>query len=114
MNNIIPSEDDILNVKMIFNYKHKPSNISPGIIICGNKGKDGQYLSKHPKEGEVILFPFTFVRINRIEKDQKNNNSFIIFLDIINRNGYNEYILKNNVEKRFLFSELDKKINKIK
>ena len=114
MNNIAPSDDNILDVKMIFNYKHKPGYISPGIIICDNKGQDGKDLSKHPKEGEVILFPFTFVRITRIERDPKNNSSFLMFLDIINRNTYIEYILKDNVEKRFLFNELDKKYNKIK
>jgi hypothetical protein len=114
MNNIAPSDDNILDVKMIFNYKHKPGYISPGIIICDNKGQDGKDLSKHPKEGEVILFPFTFVRINRIERDPKNSSSFMMFLDIINRKTYIEYILKNNVENRFLFYELDKKYNKIK
>ena len=36
-----------------------------------------------------------------------------MYLDIINRNTYIEYILKNNVEKRILFSEQDKKNNKI-
>ena len=70
-NNIDLSKDDNVNVKMIFKYKHNPGNISPGIIICDNKGKDGGYLSKHPKEDEVILFPFTFVRIISIERDPK-------------------------------------------
>ena len=112
-NNIIPSKDDILNVKMIFDYNHKPDNISPGIIICDKKGKDGKYLSTRPTEREVILFPFTFVRINKIEKDKEKTNSYIMYLDIINRNTYIEYILKYNVEKRILFSEQDKKNNKI-
>ena len=112
-NNIVPSDYDLVNVKMIFNYKHKPDNISPGIIICDNKGKDGKNLSTRPKELEVILFPFTFVRINKIEKDKEKTNSYIMYLDIINRNTYIEYILKNNVEKRILFSEQDKKNNKI-
>ena len=111
-NNIDASKDDIVNVKMIFNYKHKPGNISPGIIICDNKGKNGEYLSKHHEEGEVILFPFTFVRINRIESDPKKTNSFIMDLEIVNRNGYIEYILKNKVEKRFSVCDLDKNYNK--
>ena len=114
VNNIVPSDDDFVNIKMIFKYKHKPDNISPGIIISNNRGIDGNYLSKHPKEGEVILFPFTFVKINKIEKDKEKTNSYIMYLDIINRNTYIEYALKNNVEKRFLFNELDKKYNKIK
>jgi len=102
-NNIVPSDDDIVNIKMIFNYKHKPDNISPGIIIRNNKGKDGKNLSKHLKDDEVILFPFTFVKINKIEKDKEKANSYIMDLDIINRNKYYEYILKNNVEERFKY-----------
>ena len=113
-NNIIPSKDDIVNVKMIFNYKHRPDIISRGIIIRDFKGKDGEYLSSNNSEEEVILFPFTFVRINKIEPDLNDNNTFIMYLDIVNRIGYIENILKNKVEKRFLFSDLDKKINKIK
>ena len=111
-NNIVPSGDNV-NVKMIFNYKHKPGNISPGIIICDNKGKDGKYLTFHHPEDEVILFPFTFVRISKIDPDPKKANSFIMYLDIVNRNGYIEYTLKNKVEKRSLVTDLDKNINNI-
>ena len=116
INNINSSKDDIVNVKMIFHYKHTPNNISPGIIIRNFRGKDGQYLSSRPKEEEVILFPFTFVIIRNIEPNPKKTktNSYIMHLDIVNRIDYIEYILKNNVKKRFLFSDLDKKINKIK
>ena len=35
-------------------------------------------------------------------------------LDIVNRNAYIEYILKNKVEKRFSVCDLDKNYNKIK
>ena len=112
-NNIVPSDYDLVNVKMIFNYKHKPGNISPGIIICDNKGKDGKYLTFHHPEDEVILFPFTFVRISKIDPDPKKANSFIMYLDIVNRNGYIEYTLKNKVEKRSLVTDLDKNINNI-
>ena len=114
VNKNVPSKDDIVNVKMIFNYKHRPDIISPGIIIRDFKGKDGEYLSSNNSEEEVILFPFTFVIINKIEPDLNDNNTFIMHLDIVNRIGYIENTLKNKVEKRFLFSELDKKINKIK
>jgi len=114
MNGIDSSKGDIVNVKMILNYQHIANNISPGIIICDNKGKDGKYLSILPKEGEVILFPFTFARIKTIQKDPSKTKSFIINLDIVNRNGYIENILNKYVEQRFLYSELDKKINKIK
>ena len=114
MNNIDSSKGDIVDVKMIFNYQHIANSISPGIIICDKKGKDGEYLSKYPEEGEVILFPFIFVRIKTIQKVPDKTNSFIINLDIVNKNGYFENILNKYVEQRFLYSDLDKKINKIK
>ena len=57
---------------MIFKYKHENGNISPGIIIENNKGKDGEYLSSFPEENEVILFPFTFAKIVKIESNIEN------------------------------------------
>ena len=97
-------EDDKIKVKLIFNYKHSGGNKSPGIIIENKKGHDGEYISSCPGENEVILFPFTFVRINQI----KSNYSFQeIDLEIINRTSYIEYTLKNDVKNRILFNELD-------
>ena len=90
---------------MIFNYKHEVNNISPGIIVKDNKGKDGEFLSSNPYENEVILFPFTFVRINSIKSISKN--TYEMDLEIINRKDYIEYTLRDNVEKRTFFSSLD-------
>ena len=96
---------ELINVTMIFNYKHEKDNISPGIMIKDYKGKDGQYLSKHPTENEVILFPFTFVKIKYVTKLDLNskNKEYIIKFDIINRNKYIEYRLKDDVENRERF-----------
>jgi len=101
-------EEEMLKVKMIFNYKHSQGNISPGIIVEDKKGHDGDYLSKYPGENEVILFPFTFARIKKIE-DKVNNGKHIhiIYLEIINRTSYIEYTLKDNVSNRMIFSQLD-------
>ena len=109
LNNIGMSNDDIIKVTMIFNYKHTSGNISPGIIVTSNVGVySGNYLSANPSEEEVILFPFTFVRITKIEPKYDNNiNYYTMNLDIINRKTYIEYTLKNNVQNRFLFSSLD-------
>ena len=92
---------------MIFFYNHEAGNISPGIIVKDNKGKDREYLSQHKDENEVILFPFTFARISEINKLE--NNYYEIHLDIINRKSYIEYTLRDHVEQRELFSKLDKK-----
>ena len=105
-NDEIPPED-IYKITMVFNYKHENGNISPGIIVKDNLAKDGHYLSKHMNENEVILFPFTFVRITEIKEIEKEKNQYEMHLDIINRKSYIEYTLRDNVEKRILFSKLD-------
>ena len=107
--NINNDADEKVKIKMIFNYKYKKGNISPGIIIENNKGKDGRYLSKFYKtEKEVILFPFTFARIKDIKsKKEKGNRIQVIKLEIINRTSYIEYLLKTDDKKRILFSKFD-------
>ena len=98
----------VIKIKMIFNYIHKKGNISPGIIIENKKNKDGIHLSSHPNEKEVILFPFTFAKITNIKSEiEKGNEIKIIEFEIINRNSYIEYTLRDKVKKRFLFSKLD-------
>ena len=100
--------DEMVVIRMIFKYEHKKGNISPGIIIEDKKVKNGTYLSYHPKEKEVILFPFTFAKITDIKsKTEKGHKLYVIQLDIINRKSYIEYTLKNDFENRILFSELE-------
>ena len=99
------SPNDMYDVTMIFNYKHKSSNISPGIIVKDNIASDGYSLSACDTENEVILFPFTFCRITKIK--EKKQKEYEIHLDIINRDHYIEYNLRDNVDKRFKFSDLD-------
>ena len=99
--------EETMTIKMIFKYKYKKGDISPGIIIEDKKIKDGSYLSKNPKEKEVLLFPFTFAKINDINSEMKNGIKInIIRFEIINRNSYIEYTLKNDCENRLLLSKL--------
>ena len=98
-------EEDMRNVTMIFNYKHKKGNISPGIIVCDNRDKKGKYISSHHTENEVILFPFTFARITDIQSIDENTYQMV--LEIINRSDYIEYTLRDDVENRTFFSQLD-------
>ena len=75
---------ELIKIKLIFNYKHDDENKSPGIIVEDKKGHDGTYLSRFPKEKEVILFPFTFVKIINIESAIENGNNIkVIYFDII-------------------------------
>ena len=107
LNNNGMSANDLINVTMIFYYKHKDKNKSPGIIVKKNKGSDGQYLSQNKSENEVILFPFTFVRITKLVLVSKEDKIYEMYLEIINRKEYIEYTLRDNVNKRFRFSNLD-------
>ena len=99
--------ENMLNVKMIFNYNYKKGNISPGIIIGNNKGHYFKNLSIYD-EKEVILFPFTFAKINNIYSSNEDDSDFkIIEMEIIGRNSYIEYKLKDNVYNRFLMSKFE-------
>ena len=98
-------EEDMIKVTMIFSYMHQKGYISPGIIVKDYKGNDGYFLSSHPSENEVILFPFTFVRITKIKEIGKN--MYEMYLEIINRREYIEYTLRDNVKGRPLFSSKD-------
>ena len=75
--NINNDLDEKVKLKKIYNYKFIKGNISSGIVIENNKGKDGRYQSKYYKtEKEVILFPFAFARIKEIkikERERKKN-----------------------------------------
>ena len=106
--NNITNKESLLNLKMIFDYKHNSENISPGIIIGNNKGHDGLPLSKYD-EKEVLLFPFTFAKINKIFSEEiKGVNFQVIIFEIIGRKSYLEYKLKDDVQNRVLFSKLEK------
>jgi hypothetical protein len=106
------SPNDMLNVTMIFSYKHKINNISPGIIVKDNKGLDGYYISSYENENEVILFPFTFARITGIKRISQTENKFEISFDIISRKQCVEDTLRDNVQNRYRFSYLDQQYNK--
>ena len=68
------------------------------MIVENKKGKKGDYLSEFSDENEVVLFPFTFMKINDISGSD-------IYLEIINRKTYIEFTLKNDVPNRIKFSE---------
>jgi len=104
------NKEEMITIKMKFKYIHKSGNISPGIIVEDKKAKDGNYLSTRPKENEVILFPFTFAKIYDIKSENENGaRIYVIKFEIINRKSYIEYTLRDDFEKRVLFSKLEEK-----
>ena len=71
---------------MIIFYKYSYNNISPGIIV----GKNSYFTS----EQEVLLFPFTFIKVISIDIDRFNR--YKLKCEIINRDKILEFGLKNN------------------
>ena len=101
-------EDNIMIVKLKFKYIHKKRNISPGIVIENKKSQDGNYISSQPKEKEVLLFPFTFAKINEITPVTENGiNIHLVNFEIINRKAYKEYLLQDDFTKRMLYNPLE-------
>ena len=99
---------ETVKIKMIIKYKYSQGNISPGIIIEDKVGHDGSKISFFPNEKEVLLFPFTFLKIKDIKQKNESGNSIqLIEMEIINRTSYIEYTLKNNVNNRLFLSSLE-------
>ena len=73
--------------KMIIYYNPKGRCIFPGIDIS----KESQFSG----EKKILLFPFTFLRIDKVEiHSGKENDKHIIYLTIINKEDILEYGLK--------------------
>ena len=101
--NIETNIGEKINIEMIIKYKHQTGNITPGLNI--------EDLSENPGEKERLLFPFTFFRLNKIEKNNNSENSYIFYMDIINRKKFIEYDLiegkRYNIEDLEEFEEIN-------
>jgi len=83
------SKNSDFHIKMIFKYYYDYGNVSPGIFIRDE--------SKYSNEEEVLLFPFTFVKITNIVYNKGTiNNKHEIYFDIVNRNRIMEFELLKN------------------
>ena len=77
-------------VKMIISYDPEGKCIPQGLDVSEE--------SKLSKEKEILLFPFTFLKIDNVEINSgTENDKHIIFLTIINRGNTLEYGLNNNL-----------------
>ena len=92
------SKSSDIHVKMIFKYKYFFGNISPGIFIKNE--------SIYSYEEEVILFPFTMVKICKIEKISRNY--YNIYFEIVNKNKIMEFEL--NKKNKFYLDKVNNKI----
>ena len=79
--------EEKIEIEMILDYKYNSNNISPGVVIGD--------LSYYKSEKEVLLFPFTFIKVMNIEKI--NNKYYKIYCEIINRENILEFGLKKNM-----------------
>ena len=83
-------EDSNVEINMIIKYKHQEGNITPALDISD--------MSISKSENERLIFPFTFFRINKIETNPDDENSYIFYMDIINRKKIIEYDLKEGIK----------------
>lgn len=89
------NDKDNITLEMIIKYKHKEGNITPALNI--------EEFSKVKGEKERLIFPFTFFRVNNIS--EKERNSYIIDMEIINRKKIIEYDLKEG--KKYIIEDLE-------
>ena len=85
--------DTNVEINMIIEYKHHEGNIPPALDISD--------ISRSKKEKEILIFPFTFLRINKIEENPNTKDSYIFYMEIINRKKIIEYELKNKTKYEF-------------
>ena len=97
-NNEGEKKDEIdIVIEMKINYRHQEGNITPGIDISK--------LSKNKKEKEILLFPFSFFRINSFKEKNGCEKTFILDMDIINRKHLIEYDLEER--RKYKIEELE-------
>ena len=83
-------------VRMIITYKPKG--------ICQTQGVDISDKSQFGGEKEILLFPFTFAKIDKVEiHSGKENDRHLIYMTIINKGDVLEYGLK----KKYAFKLTD-------
>ena len=83
-------------VKMIITYDPKGKCESPGIDVSEE--------SSYSDEKEVLLYPFTFLRIDKVEiHSGKENDKHFIYLTIINKGD----ILELGLKQKFAFKLID-------
>ena len=76
-------------VKMIILYDPKGDCIPQGLDVSDE--------SQYSDEKEILLFPFTFLKINKVEiHSGKENDKHYIYMIIINRGDILEFGLNNN------------------
>ena len=82
VNNII--DEDKVSLQMIINYEHKFHNVPQGMVL--------KNYSTNQFENEVLLFPYTFIKVRKLEKVK--DNSYRLYCKIINKNSILEFGLK--------------------
>lgn len=81
--NISETNRKDIEIDMIIKYRHKEGNVSPALDI--------ETLSNN--KGEILIFPFTFCKINSIESKKDCGNCYIFNMELINRKTFLEYDL---------------------
>ena len=82
VNNIV---GETITLQMILKYTHNSDNAPVGMIL------DNYSVNK--QEAEVLLFPFTFIKVNELKKIDET--FYELSCDIINKKSILEFGLKN-------------------
>ena len=87
VNNVDQKEK--INILMVLHYKYQYNNIYQGMFL-------NKYFSVNSHEQEVLLFPFTFIKVNSLERanDEDDYIDYILDCDILNRDCILEFELK--------------------
>ena len=82
VNNIV---GETITLQMILKYTHNSDNAPVGMIL--------ENYSVNKQEAEVLLFPFTFIKVNELKKIDET--FYELSCDIINKKSILEFGLKN-------------------
>ena len=87
VNNV--NEKESIIILMVLHYKHLHKNIFQGMFL-------NKYFSVNSREKEVLIFPFTFIKVNSLEpaNDEDDCFDYKMDCDILNRDRILEFELK--------------------
>ena len=83
-------DEEKINLLMILNYNHLPNNPPMGMKLS--------FFSAYPDEEEILLFPFTFIKVQTLNKI--DDYHYELECDIINKSCILEYGLKKGKKVR--------------
>ena len=83
-----PNNEEKIIILLELHYRYQFNNIYQGMFLDQN-------FSVHPEENEILLFPFTFIKVKQLIREYDNDlYSYKMECDILNRDRILEFGLK--------------------